>query len=236
MNKFNLIFKDLEEKIRQGIYQEGDLLPSENELTKTYDVSRETVRKALNLLLEHGYIQKQQGKGSIVLPTGQYQFPVSGLTSYKELERSQGIKGNTKVIVNDYLSFPDVLREESDMPEVAEVQYILRERLVNGEVLILDKDYFDPAIVPHIPTEVAEDSIYAYLEGVHHLDISYAKKTITVEPATTEDKELMQLQEPFVVVVRSDVYLDDTRLFQHTESRHRLDRFKFVEFARRRNV
>lgn len=46
----------------------------------------------------------------------------------------------------------------------------------------------------------------------------------------------MNLQEPFVVVVRSDVYLDDTRLFQHTESRHRLDRFKFVEFARRRNV
>ena len=105
-----------------------------------------------------------------------------------------------------------------------------------GPLWILDKDYFDPAIVPHIPTEVAEDSIYAYLEGVHHLDISYAKKTITVEPATTEDKELMQLQEPFVVVVRSDVYLDDTRLFQHTESRHRLDRFKFVEFARRRNV
>ena len=36
-----------------------------------------------------------------------------------------------------------------------------------------------------------------------------------------------------IVVVRNFVYLDDASLFQYTESRHRLDKFRFVDFARR---
>ena len=67
------------------------MLPSENELTKKYNVSRETIRKALTLLLENGYIQKKQGKGSIVLDVKRFNFPISGLTSYKELQDSQSI-------------------------------------------------------------------------------------------------------------------------------------------------
>lgn len=36
-----------------------------------------------------------------------------------------------------------------------------------------------------------------------------------------------------IVVVKNYVYLDNANLFQYTESRHRLDKFRFVDFARR---
>lgn len=52
MNKFHDIFLELEQQIVQGDYQPGDLLPSENQLVETYNVSRETIRKALNLLIK----------------------------------------------------------------------------------------------------------------------------------------------------------------------------------------
>ncbi|HIA6631298.1 TPA: GntR family transcriptional regulator [Enterococcus faecalis] len=84
MNKFHDIFLELEQQIVQGDYQPGDLLPSENQLVETYNVSRETIRKALNLLINAGYIQKKQGKGSIVLNFKKFNFPISGVTSYKE--------------------------------------------------------------------------------------------------------------------------------------------------------
>ena len=51
MNKFHDIFLELEQQIVQGDYQPGDLLPSENQLVETYNVSRETIRKALDNLL-----------------------------------------------------------------------------------------------------------------------------------------------------------------------------------------
>ncbi len=59
MNKFNEIFLDLEQKILDQQYPPHTLLPSENQLIQIYGVSRETIRKALNLLTTEGYIQKK---------------------------------------------------------------------------------------------------------------------------------------------------------------------------------
>lgn len=56
---------ELEQQIVQGDYQPGDLLPSENQLVETYNVSRETIRKALNLLINAGYIQKNKAKARL---------------------------------------------------------------------------------------------------------------------------------------------------------------------------
>lgn len=93
-NKFLKIKEDLAEKIRNRHFQEGDLLPSENELVDMYSASRETIRKALNMLSEDGYIHKVQGKGSIVLDVSKFDFPISGLVSFKELAQKMG--GRTK--------------------------------------------------------------------------------------------------------------------------------------------
>lgn len=53
-------FLDLEQKILAKEYPPHSLLPSENQLIKIYGVSRETIRKALNLLTTEGYIQNKE--------------------------------------------------------------------------------------------------------------------------------------------------------------------------------
>ena len=64
--------------------------------------------------------------------------------------------------------------------------------------------------------------------------IAYAKKEITVQNASEEDKKYLDMKGfDMIVVVKSYTYLDDTSLFQYTESRHRPDKFVFVDFARR---
>lgn len=235
MNKFNEIYLDLEAAILNQRYKPGDLLPSENTLATTYNVSRETIRKALVLLLESGYIQKQQGKGSIVLDVKRFNFPVSGLTSYKEIQDTQHIKGKTILTKNERQLMPQHIIQQFNLPADTQVHYIERQRQVNGESVILDKDYLITSIVPEMPDKEAENSLYNYIEHTLGLVIGYAQKEFTVEPITKEDKLLMDLQnDSHVVVVRSSVYLEDTRFFQYTESRHRLDKFRFVDFARRR--
>lgn len=190
----------------------------------------------MNLLLEKGYIQKIQGKGSVVLDIKRFDFPVSGLTSYKELQDAQNMNSQTIVVHNGLQSTTEDLANHLKLPVGTSVLYLERLRKVHGEVVIIDKDYLLTSIVPSISNEAAEDSLYHYIEQTLGLSIGYAQKEITVDPITEEDKRLMDLQEDtHVVVVRSDVYLEDTTLFQHTESRHRLDRFRFVDFARRRN-
>ncbi len=60
------LYEILRKHIAEGVYREGDLLPSENELCKLYGMTRPTVRQSLATLAGDGYIIKHQGKGSIV--------------------------------------------------------------------------------------------------------------------------------------------------------------------------
>jgi len=53
-------------QIQKGDYVVGDFLPSENELCASFSITRTTARKALEELMKEGFIERQQGKGSIV--------------------------------------------------------------------------------------------------------------------------------------------------------------------------
>jgi len=64
--QYKKLYQLLREHIKEGIYNEGDLLPSENELCSLHNLTRATVRNALSALVNDGYIKKHQGKGSIV--------------------------------------------------------------------------------------------------------------------------------------------------------------------------
>jgi len=238
MNKFKEIFQDLEQKILSEEYPPDSLLPSENQLIKVYDVSRETVRKALNLLRDAGYIQKKQGKGSIVLNINRLNFPISGLTSFKELQTTEHISSETKVVELRKIAVSVKLHELTGWPVAKEAWKLVRQRKINGEVIILDKDYLLTDIVPSLPKDKAQDSIYDYFENELGLEIAYAQKEISAAPVNKELRNLMDLhlEDHHVVTVKSLVYLEDTRCFEYTESIHRLDKFRFVDFARRRKA
>jgi GntR family trehalose operon transcriptional repressor len=233
-NKFQEIYQELSSQIQEGILRANTQLPSEHELADQYDTSRETVRKALNLLSQNGFIQKIRGKGSIVLETNKFSFPVSGLVSFQELSKSMGKSSMTTV--HDFgLIEPDPFLQQQLQADSDELVWkVLRSRQIDGENIILDKDYFLKKYVPKLSKEIAEKSIYAYLENELGLKISFAKKEIVVVDCTDEDKRLLDLGNfQHIVVVKNYVYLDDASLFQYTESRHRLDKFRFVDFARR---
>ncbi len=236
MNKniFSQIYTDYTQRIETGLLKTGIKLPSENEIAEEYATSRETVRKALHLLSQNGYIHKIRGKGSYVLDINRMEFPISGLVSFKELSERLGRSARTLVHEAIRIPCPQNVARQLQLTEQEEVWKIVRAREIEGEKVILDKDYFLASVIPSLTAEIAEDSIYAYLEGECSLKIAYAKKEISVEKVSTEDKRLLDLnRDTHIVVVRNYVHLEDTTLFQYTESRHRLDKFQFVDFARR---
>lgn len=232
--KYLIIYNDLVKKIKSNVWAVSTLLPSENELATQYETSRETIRKALNLLSQNGFIQKIRGKGSVVLDINKFAFPVSGIESYKELTKKLNLE--SKTIVNS-LRYMDTENEAIDFMESDSsdnIWKVVRIREISGEKIILDKDYFNEKYVPLLPKETCENSIYEYIENELGLIISFAQKEIVVEPTTEEDMELLDLKGfSNVVVIRSQVYLEDASLFQFTESRHRPDKFRFIDFARR---
>lgn len=68
--KYHTLKESLKNDILSGVYQPGDKMPSENQLVQEYDLSRHTVRKALSILEEEGYIIAVHGKGIVLYRTG----------------------------------------------------------------------------------------------------------------------------------------------------------------------
>lgn len=64
---YKKVFEDLKNKILNQEYSCGDILPSEREIGEIYSVERTTVRKALQLLVEEGVVEKKAGKGTVVI-------------------------------------------------------------------------------------------------------------------------------------------------------------------------
>ncbi|MFP7298021.1 trehalose operon repressor [Neobacillus niacini] len=234
-NKFQIIFNQIVDQIKSGEIPPHSLLPSENELKEQYQTSRETIRKALNLLAQNGFIQKVRGKGSIVIDINKFDFPVSGLVSFKELAEKMENKPRTIVNELSLILKPDAyIKQQLQLTGKEQVWKIVRTREIGGQKIILDKDFLAAKYVPSITEEICADSIYAYLENELSLKISFAKKEIIVKEPSAEDRSFLDLDGFHnIVVIKNYVYLEDASLFQYTESRHRPDKFRFVDFARR---
>ena len=189
---------------------------------KIYEASRDTIRKALLLLAQNGYIQKSKGRGSIVLDRQRYDFPVSGVVSFKELADKMEQDVQTKVICLEK-THPD-----------ARIWLVQRVRIIDHEAVILDTDILDASIIPELNEEILEQSLYSYIEETLHLKIAYAEKEITCQNVSGLDTKVLDMKQyDMVVNVESCSYLDDARIFQYTNARHRPDKFRFKDFARR---
>lgn len=234
-SKYVTIYKEWKEKIESGQIAEGERLPTESSLMESYQVSRDTVRKSLNLLEQNGYIQRGRGRASLVMPKQRYTFPLSEIASFQEVNKLSNAHAETEVVNLDILQDSHKIKKIFQQSVNGEVYELIRVRRMKDEAVILDKDYFVRDVVPRLPLNECKVSVYRYLEEELGLQISYAVKEITVQKANAEDYELLDMGNyNMVVVVKSHTYLENNTLFQCTESRHRPDKFRFVDLAKRK--
>ncbi|MTB43198.1 trehalose operon repressor [Streptococcus uberis] len=235
MKKYEQIYKDLESKIAKEIYKIDDFLPTEMALSEEYQASRDTIRKALTLLTKAGLVKKRQGRGTQVIKHHQILFPISELTSYQELVTFFNMDSKTNVIAIDKLIVDNDTSKLTGFQVNDIIWRVTRQRVVDGVASVLDIDYLSKKLIPTITREIAEHSLYHYLEKDLLLDIDFALKEVTIDQVNEKDKILLDLgSDKHVVSVKSKVYLSTNEQFQFTESRHKLEKFKFVDFARRK--
>ncbi|HEM2740758.1 TPA: UTRA domain-containing protein [Streptococcus suis] len=235
MSKYKKVYADIKEKIEQDIWQANQEMPTENELMEIYTYSKDTIRKALSLLEMDGYIQKRQGRNSIILDHNLVRKPfVSELKTVSELNRSAHHQVQTE-LTNLYIvqGQPEVMKE-LEVDEKTDLYRVSRVRTIDGERLEYEISYFDRRIVPYLSKEIAEKSIYQYLENDLGLEISHSRREISFRFATEEEKSLLDLADyDMVVSVTSTTYLADGRPFQYGTITYRPDKVTFVSMAKR---
>lgn len=237
--KFVLIYEKLKETILSETLTYGERIPSENDLVERYQASRETVRKALNLLVSDGMIQKIRGKGSIVIYQNITEFPFADLTSFNEVKNELRLQYQTKVIKFEKIKASEVpfIKERLGMSSDSKLWHIVRLRMLSDKVKIIDEDYLVVDVIPEITAQHAQYSIYHYIENVLGLEISYSNKAITFEPfGDLEYEQFGEVDPPYTATVRGVVHLKNTDRFQYNISKHLATEFRFNDFSRRRKL
>lgn len=235
-NKYIQLYNKILEMIENKELNPGDKLLSEKKIMEKYNLSRDTVRKTLNLLVQEGYVEKARGKVAVIVEKNKLDFPISEIKSFKELHLNVSNK--------TYVENLEISKNEKDIMEKLNLKKdeeyfkLIRIREIKDEKIIIDKDYIPRKYVSNISLKVAKDSLYRYFEEELGLKISYCTKEITVRQITEEDRELLDMKNfETIVVVKSFTYLEGGELFQYTESRHRPDKFKFTGYAyREKNI
>lgn len=234
--KFADIYQDLRQKVENGVYAYQKLMPSENELTIAYNCSRNTVRRALRELIELGYVQAIQGKGVRVLyrPAPQSEFRIGGIETFKEAAQRNHLQAKTRVLRIERCMCTAELARKTGFPEGEILWKIYRVRMLDGQPLILDKNLFRADLVPALTKEIAQQSIYEYLEDILGIKIVTSKRRITVERVTEEDRECLELGDyNCVAVITSRTFNDNGIQIEYTISRHHPERFSFEDTAMR---
>ena len=163
-SKYILVSNDLAARIQSGMYPAGSRMPAESQLIREYGVSRDTLRKALAVLEQEGYIQKARGREALVLDREKVVFPVSGLTSFQELAEAEGYHTRTEVVLLESVRGSRELMKALDLTRDEEAWRLYRVREIEGERVILDKDFLSRKYVPRLQEENCTGSLYKYLE------------------------------------------------------------------------
>jgi len=235
MSKYKKVYQDIKKKIEDQVWSTGQALPTENELMEIYSYSKDTIRKALSLLEMDGYIQKKQGKSSIVIEHGlmkeQY---LSEIKPAGELNKLSKHKIQTELTSLYIVQGQDDLMSTFEVDDKVDFYRVSRIRLIDGERLEYEISYFDRRVIPYLSKEIAESSIYRYLEEELKLTISHSRREISFRFANEEEKQLMDLADyEMVVVVTSVTYLSNGQAFQYGTISYRPDKVSFVSMAKR---
>ncbi len=234
--RYDGIYADIREQIENGTYPYQTLLPSESVLTGTYACSHNTIRRALGLLKEQGYVQPVHGKGVRVIwrPRERATFEVGGIESFRETAERNRLSAQTIVSDFDCIVADERLAELTGHPQGAELVTVERVRVLDGKALILDRSYFLASAVPGLTPEIAAGSIYDYLEGELGLIVATSKRTITVEPTQARDRTLLDIDGiDYLAIMTSQTFDSKGIMFEYTTSRHHPDAFCFHDTATR---
>ena len=236
MAKYEKIYSTLRTSIERGDYPFLSFLPSENSLADEFGISRNTVRKALQYLASQGYVQAMQGKGIQIIFRRHRtsHFLLAGIESLAEAGRRLGIEVRTRLLDSRTVTVDSGLAERSGLPEGASALSLTRLRLLDGRPAIVDHNMFLAEVVPRIPRDAAESSIYAYLENELGVSIVSSSRLATIEPADEEDLHYLDLGGQNCVGVVESFSFDSSGVpFEYTRSRHAARTFSFISIAQR---
>ncbi len=215
-------------EIRVKQFKVGDLIPSEAELQEKFKVSRITIRRAIQELVQEGHLYTQQGKGTFVSrPKASQELNL--ISSWAETMIAVGMHPESKIIRYSEEPAPLNVAKLLNIPIGSMVYRLERLRYADNEPTCIMTNYLVPAIVPgFLERGLKGESLYEMLEKNYGLVLSRAEETVEAKAAKVSEASMLNIKRGFPLLYATRVTYDITdRPVEVVISISRADRYSY---------
>jgi GntR family transcriptional regulator len=191
---YQQLYTILREEIVNGRWKPGEMMPSETELIEIFDVSRITIRQALEKLVEDGLIYRRRGKGTFVAKPSIEQG-LNRIISFTEDMRRRGLEPGTQVISASIVPASDEIAGRLNIREGEELARFERLRLADGDPMSVEVSHlvlrYCPGILAH---DYAQRPLREELEKSYGIYLVQARQVIRAVAAKPAMAALLSIE------------------------------------------
>lgn len=226
---YHQLYLILLSKIKKMEWQPDDAIYTEKELSQNYQISRATVRQAIQQLVDEGYLYRRQGLGTFVCKPRVRHGPQRpfGLAGYLQ---AHGIEPGWRLLGMAPVTPPGKVAQALGLGQDEQALRIVRLRLADQEVIGVHTCHVPYPLAEQIQPEhmgVGEDSLY-YLKHFLDVIVSETHRTLQAISADEEDSRVLQVPETTPLLLIQRVAIDPEKgPIEHLRAVYRGDRFEY---------
>ena len=227
------LYHQVEEALREDIgnkrYLPGQTIPTEIELQGLFDVSRETIRKAVANLVLAGLLEKRKGLGTFVAHP-KIVHRLGRLYASTEEILARGTTPGTTFIEKKEIVPPETMRREMNLKRGDNVIKIKRLRFADEKPVAVLSSYLPSDLVPDlVQVEFRNNSLYMTLEEIYGFKLDEADEVIEAGSIGKKDAKWLEIPEKTpILAVKRLTYLDSGRIIEKLTALYRSDKFKYM--------
>ncbi|MFI5617028.1 GntR family transcriptional regulator [Streptomyces sp. NPDC051567] len=206
----------------------GDAIPSERTLCAALEVSRPTLRAAVDELVATGALVREHGRGMFVAPTKITQELAAEETALAVRQASG--HWSSRLLEHSTVQAGARRGRRLRISPAAQLLYIARLRLVDGAPMAIEHLHIPADLVPALtPAELEAGDLYAHLRDRHGVHVHEARQSI--EPTVVNEAEAGLLDVPLLspALLIERLTTDSTgRPVEYVHSVYRGDRYRIV--------
>lgn len=181
---------------RNGLYKEGEKMPSEQKLAARFQVTRTEARKAYERLKEMGYIYSMQGYGSFFSGKKEkIRLFINDSSSFTEKMDAIGVHYETRFISCQKVKDSALIRTTMNLTEDAEIYKLTRLRYIDGLPCAIHTSYLSSVYFPQLDAEAPTiHSLYDYIRSKDYAMLSCENVQLTVTTPTKKERTLLDIK------------------------------------------
>lgn len=213
------VYDKVKSNIENNIWKSGKQIPTEHDLMDMFNVSRDTIRKALAKLLQDGYIYKQAGRGTFVRKI-KSNYSLTLLESFSEQMKRRGLEPSSKIIKITNIIPEKYILDRLEVNAEEKVYKIERLRKADNEPMCYEIAFIPESLCKDLDKKIQNSaSLYDLYENYYGLNLSYGDMSLEAKSASEYVSKVLEIRpkDP-ILEMRITVYLDFGRPLYYVEA------------------